>query len=567
MNDFARIAEKTEEFDYVSFDVFDTLLIRPFVKPDDLFTYIEKNEKREGFAKARISAEKNARTEKCPEVTLDEIYGKIDGRFRDLTETEKEYEYRVLRPYPEIKKIYEKCIEAGKHVVLISDMYLPPDFVSSVLKKCGIDGYEKLYMSCEYRKSKHFGDLFETVIEDLGISPGQLLHIGDNVRSDEKTPAGMGIKTARCPKNIDVYFASHKRERKFYRKKKNYERSVLTGTAAVLRAEETEEHGYWHSIGYRYGGPLNAAFASFVEDSTEDGVLLFVARDGYEAKRVYDILYGSKKTYYVYATRLLNIMFDLNERDYPGYEKEITEYFSENPEVRALKGNPKEIFGNNRELFSKIMKEHLESYRSYIRKMTDGYDSVYVVDSTTQKFSSQRLIDAASGKKTKGVYYTLLKGKNRKGSVAFRNNYRAHFSLTAIDMPEFLMTSPERPIKGVDSEGSPIYRRTVSEHEIFREKNFGDVSEGTERYAEDLKKIFENKIPRLGGDTITEWLRTFYRNPDAEDEKHLSELYWASDPGHSEYHRMVFSPKDLPSVIYRKIRDPYRSLMNRIKTK
>ena len=47
--------------DVISFDIFDTLLLRPYVKPTDLFEHLEKLENLSGFANARIKAEKIAR--------------------------------------------------------------------------------------------------------------------------------------------------------------------------------------------------------------------------------------------------------------------------------------------------------------------------------------------------------------------------------------------------------------------------------------------------------------------------------------------------------------------------
>ena len=49
------------QFDVVSFDIFDTLLLRPLLTPSDLFLKIELDEKVVGFARDRICAEGKAR--------------------------------------------------------------------------------------------------------------------------------------------------------------------------------------------------------------------------------------------------------------------------------------------------------------------------------------------------------------------------------------------------------------------------------------------------------------------------------------------------------------------------
>lgn len=81
----------------VSFDVFDTLLSRPFVEPTDLFLYIETIYKRNGFARERVQAEKRARIKSLEEdITLEEIYKEVKPKFRDLLNTELECEQKFL---------------------------------------------------------------------------------------------------------------------------------------------------------------------------------------------------------------------------------------------------------------------------------------------------------------------------------------------------------------------------------------------------------------------------------------------------------------------------------------
>ena len=54
----------------IAFDVFDTLIVRPFVRPDDLFDFIERVTGKEGFGKARREAEKQARRQIRQEIPV-----------------------------------------------------------------------------------------------------------------------------------------------------------------------------------------------------------------------------------------------------------------------------------------------------------------------------------------------------------------------------------------------------------------------------------------------------------------------------------------------------------------
>ena len=81
----------------VSFDIFDTLLFRPFYKPTDLFDYIEKVSGKTGFAKARINAEITARQLTIQEeITFDQIYEQISPFYKDLQTVELDYEKKIL---------------------------------------------------------------------------------------------------------------------------------------------------------------------------------------------------------------------------------------------------------------------------------------------------------------------------------------------------------------------------------------------------------------------------------------------------------------------------------------
>ena len=560
------ILKKIDSFDYVSFDVFDTLLLRPYVKPTDLFRHMEMNEDLSGFTKSRISAEKSTRSKVCPEVALEEIYDNIDKKFKECMDLEIEYESQILRCNPEMKRPFNYAVSENKKIVLISDMYLPSDIIRNILDERGFFGYDKLYTSCEYRKSKHFGDLFEHVIDDLGIDAGQLLHIGDNAVSDVRTPSKIGIETVHYSKFIDRYFKTHRREYRYYRMNRNVERSMIIGVDALHWLESSADgSGFWYDIGYRYGGPVNAAFASFIDRNAEkDGTLLFVARDGHNPQKAYNVLYGDVENHYIYAVRIFNILFGINGRDYPGYEEDIVRYFSGDPEVEALEGTFKEKYFGNRELFDRLMDEEMEKYSRYIKKYTDSKENIYIVDATTEKFSSQNLIEKASGKKTRGLYYTLLRSDSNDKAKGFNDGYRVLLELTSIDLPEFLMTSNENPVRSMDHTGHPIYSETEPD-EWYRGDITSEVTRGVEEYARTLRSIFGKYLPSFEYDTIGKWTRSLARNMSEFEYSKLKELKWASDPAHLEYHNLFFSPSDAPLLMRYKIRDYRRSLMRRIR--
>lgn len=511
-------------------------------------------------------AERNARRRRQPEIDLYEIYEEIEPRYKLCIDLEKAYEKQILQQNVEMKSVFDCAISLNKTVILTSDMYLPREFLENVLKDKGFEGYHRLFVSGEHRTCKRTGGLFRLALEELGIMAEDLLHIGDNSISDVKTPRSMGISAIKYDKIIDRYFRSHKKERLYYRLKRNYERSIIVGMDALFRYNTyNENNGFWYTFGYRYGGPVNTAFASFINKNAEgDSVLFFIARDGYNAQIAYNTLFGKIKNHYVYAARRFNILFGINGRDYPGYEEDIIDYFSDYPEVKKLTGEPREIFTKNSVLFGRLMEKELNKYKEYINHYTEHEKLIYIVDASTRKFSSQRLIDKVTDKDVKGLYYTLLRRRSDNTAKGFCDNSRVFFELTTIDVPEFLMSSNEGPIISIDDNGNPVYD-LESSNEWFRTDVMPEMSAGMMDYFEMVKSVFGDFIPTMKHDSVNKWILNLARFMSKEERKYLDKLDWASDPTHSEYHKLFFSPSDTPRFIVKEMKDKCRSIMNRIR--
>ena len=180
------LKNKINKAEVISFDIFDTLLLRPYLKPTDLFRHMEEAYHATGFATARIEAEKTIRKlhREKEEVSLDEIYEQISESFQNFKEKELEWEAEVSQPNLEVKQIFDYARSLGKRLIIISDMYLSRQFLAELLSRGGVSGYEKLYVSSEMKLTKHTGNLYQYVCHDLNLSPEKILHIGDNEHSD-----------------------------------------------------------------------------------------------------------------------------------------------------------------------------------------------------------------------------------------------------------------------------------------------------------------------------------------------------------------------------------------------
>lgn len=182
-----------KNYDTISFDIFDTLIERNVSDPREIFVKVGEeyfhNEKND-FVKSRIAAEKNARKiKKNNEADLDDIYIMLSEYYPDkditmIKKIEEKTEIDAVYPKQKVVDLYNRCVAMGKKVYIISDMYLKENTIKNMLHKCGIEGYEKLYVSNVYNKTKASGQLFSTLITEKHIIKKQHIHIGDSFISD-----------------------------------------------------------------------------------------------------------------------------------------------------------------------------------------------------------------------------------------------------------------------------------------------------------------------------------------------------------------------------------------------
>lgn len=197
---FEDLEREVEKHKVISFDVFDTLIMRKVLYPTDIFAVMEKKKPFPGFADLRAEAERQL-YDKGQNPTLEEIYKRfqeltgISGADRDqLQELEKAVEMEYIVPRKRMLELYNG-IKGKKKIYLISDMYLPKKVIEGLLKQCGYEGYEKLYVSCEERTAKN-EELFEKYLEDRredGYEAHNCFHVGDNEVADVACAEAAGM--------------------------------------------------------------------------------------------------------------------------------------------------------------------------------------------------------------------------------------------------------------------------------------------------------------------------------------------------------------------------------------
>ncbi len=215
-----------DQYEVISFDMFDTLVTRPFYDPLDLFRLIGRQVNKthphiteDLFYKLRILADEEARKtsknegSESEDVTLTQIYksfailaniSEAAASAIQKLEEDSEIYYCTLRK--SMKSVFDLAIFAGKRVVITSDMYLERSTIEAILEKNGFTGYENLFLSSEVGKLKKTGKLFEHMANACGCDKKAILHIGDNWNIDYVAARDCDIQSAFFPKAIETAY-------------------------------------------------------------------------------------------------------------------------------------------------------------------------------------------------------------------------------------------------------------------------------------------------------------------------------------------------------------------------
>lgn len=305
----------------VSFDVFDTLIVRLYRTPTDLFRHIEESEGVPGFFSARAEAERTAReranAQGLHEVTLEEIYRELHPSYHRLMGVEIRLEKAVCRANPEMLEVYHLAQRMEKRIVIASDMYLPSGVLENILENAGYSGYERMFLSSETRRPKATGEMYADMVKALGVSAREILHIGDHPYTDIQVAAEKGLQTClyepirnSCGNDRNAaYFAVLNRHAN-----QNVAPSMVEGLITLHTAQRSQADSRkddWTEFGYKYAGPVAYAYVRWLRERLESCGLrkaYFMLRDGYIFKRVFDVLYPDFETREIYGSRRLFLL-------------------------------------------------------------------------------------------------------------------------------------------------------------------------------------------------------------------------------------------------------------------
>ena len=547
ISSYEELKDKIDQADIVSFDIFDTLIMRKIFSPEDVFRLLGEKIKAELKLDCNITGIRAQVAAKCgPFATINEIYEKIkkqidltDKNISDIMQLEKKTDMDLCIARKDIAELYEYCIESGKEVYLISDMYYTLQDIKRLLDKCGLSVIDDrhIWISCEKKKDKISGSLWKEYSSVVGKN-AKCIHIGDNKIGDIENSKKYGINSYYVMSGKDMLMNSSLSE--LAANVNTVSDSICLGLViaklfnspfALCSTNGKVSYDDSEIYGYCVYGPLLEKFLIWLYyNSRKDGIdkLLFFARDGYFLEKDYKIVSellndGYKQDWcYLPISRRLIYMATMKSEDdlkrvvafpYVGtfadymksrFEITVTDATAEynDRQINAV-GDSQNILNWIQPYKDKIMeqaKRERENYLDYLKSDGDmqaglSYGTVDVGYYGTNQYYLQRL----TGIKTKGYcFYSCLSNKNEyvkyismKGCFQYDKDYDADESLIrkkAIYVETFI-TAPNGMAKYIDEENNVVCENNKKSQQYFSIKE--TVNNGVVKFILDYLKYVE----------------------------------------------------------------------------
>lgn len=505
--------------DVVSFDVFDTLLMRRVIDGMDVFRIVadrlreEYGAEADGFVQYRKKA-----AGASDDVTLDEIYTalrKLSGWDVELAgraeQLEIETEKLLATARPVIAGLYREAVRS-RDVYLVSDMYFPRETIRDLLAAAGIQAdTDRIIVSCEHKKSKRDGSLWEWYAGEI-VRGRKALHIGDDDTGDVANPVRFGIGT------YGIWSSGRLMENSYLRKLPSSARSSFeSAMCALLSAKVCGDPFCFHGTkgklafkdereaGYVLLGPVIYAFCRWLaEQAVKDrvGQLLFFAREGWFLRRFFSeycdaagIRTDAEPVYLETSRRAVMTASIRNEPDIAGiadfpYKGGRKEFFHDRFGIDVPDAE-KDVSFYAKEILEEAGRER-RNYLRYLESLGIREDCA-VVDSQLYG-STQFYLGKLMGRKLRGYYCCVcLDGSNRyldgnlmEGCFCGKDGKESSIYKNAPFIESFL-TAPNGMMECVNDDGTVRHSPDGENQRHFAVRE--EMAEGVLDFIRDAERV------------------------------------------------------------------------------
>jgi predicted HAD superfamily hydrolase len=325
----------------VSFDLFDTLLIRRIHDPDlvklpvaryisglagtvgSTVSWPKIQELRDSIEQQQRqkTGEKFADQEACYPVFMAELLRQLfrenysDAILEKVTDYELSVENSMLVPRQILVQWMVELAEAGKRIFILSDMYLPASHLEKLVERAGfLHLVEAIISSADSFQAKASGEGYRLAAKNYNLEPQEWLHIGDNAHSDGLRAQEFGIDALiiHDPRE-DQRKAIVKRYYNYSDGKPFWRGRLLQQLMAPHEAENRKQPALY-AEGYNFLGPLIGIFVQRIAElCRKENItkIFFLSREGWTFKRYWQEampglypLGGLPEVEYLYVSRM-----------------------------------------------------------------------------------------------------------------------------------------------------------------------------------------------------------------------------------------------------------------------
>lgn len=542
---------KIAQAEVVSFDLFDTLIMREVLFPTDIIELTDAVLQEKGInihdlAAMRLGAEKRLSKYKAP--TLEELYTDIMKAMpevslsaSELAGLEWETDYKTIVPRQAVCEIFEYCVSQGKRVYIVTDTYYCLERIETILKKCRISGYTGIFVSCEYGIGKTQG-LFGRLKETEGNQ--KYLHIGDDETADIESASKAGMEIFR------VYSGEELLDAVGYMGMEPYmdslaERLKIGMLVARLFNDpfrfdsEKQEIELWNAydIGYLLCAPIITDFVLWFRERVRHYAIpniWFCARDGYLPRKLYRILDDTKESVYFMTSRTAAIRAGVMDEEDISYvdsmkysgttEENLKSRFGLTVEGMDITDEKVPGLLRYKEGILKKAVYERDNYKKYISSLKIDEGTIAFFDFVA-KGTTQMYVKRFVRKHFKGLYFLQLEREfmSDKGldiesfygvdEIETSTIYDNYYIL------ETILTAPYPSVNGFDDEGKPMFaEETRTEKDI---QCFSHAQEGIIDYFHRYLELFPEGM-RKQSKKLDEVILGLFSNLKIKDDDFLS---------------------------------------------
>ena len=544
--DKEKLYQTIKEYDIVSFDIYDTLIIRKTGNHKDVFEWLSN------FASFPYQEVRNQAVSKCSEnASLNEIY-KTMQQISGIDENEKNFlmkqeikrEMSLVEWRKDMLDVLKKIMEQypQKEIFFLSDMYLSGDFFTNLFTKSGIQVRKsQIWISCEIKANKKTGTMWELYKKRI-VKGKKAIHVGDSYIADVEEPKKNGISAFYIMNKNDMANSTFL---KMIDATSLYESTIMGLVENKLFNSPFAMHATKGKIffrerkqfGYVVLGPVILTFLVWlINKCKEKKSIYFLARDGFFLEKNYAILsqiYQDKlpKAVYLYTSRLLATIAGMEEGSelllQLPYNGTLRSYLEDRYSILAEEDdkNLDETVPQYRENCEKLKKMLIPYEKDIAKKIEEvkkNYHKYlfYTVNEEKPVFvdisyygHTQEMLSHILNRKTEGYYFVADLSeqnecnKKNKMYACFQKKSDLYAEESSIHnkclMLESFLTAPYGMIRGIDKSGQPVCEKKRDNQIFFADKE--EINDGIKEFIMDVNSIFE-----LEHYQITEQDRVFF---------------------------------------------------------